>query len=345
MPVVAICGKLYRMNPSHDSHRLCLAPMLEWSDRHFRFFLRLISRRVFLYTEMVTTGAVLRGDRERLLEYDPVEHPVALQLGGSDPLALAECARIAADLGYDEVNLNVGCPSDRVQNGRFGACLMAEPGLVAECVAAMRQAVAIPVTVKTRVGIDERDSYEELASFVRTVAAAGCETFIIHARKAWLKGLSPKENREIPPLRYDMARQIKQDFPRLAIVLNGGILTLQESVEHLRDFDGVMLGRAAYHNPYLLAEADRLLFGDSHPVPSRHEILQAFLPYVERELARGIRLQGISRHILGLFHGAPGGRLWRRHLSENATRAGAGLEVLRAAALARQCPSSADGTV
>jgi len=333
------------MNPSHDSHRLCLAPMLEWSDRHFRFFLRLISRRVFLYTEMVTTGAVLRGDRERLLEYDPVEHPVALQLGGSDPLALAECARIAADLGYDEVNLNVGCPSDRVQNGRFGACLMAEPGLVAECVAAMRQAVAIPVTVKTRVGIDERDSYEELASFVRTVAAAGCETFIIHARKAWLKGLSPKENREIPPLRYDMARQIKQDFPRLAIVLNGGILTLQESVEHLRDFDGVMLGRAAYHNPYLLAEADRLLFGDSHPVPSRHEILQAFLPYVERELARGIRLQGISRHILGLFHGAPGGRLWRRHLSENATRAGAGLEVLRAAALARQCPSSADGTV
>jgi len=334
------------MNPSHDSHRLCLAPMLEWSDRHFRFFLRLISRRVFLYTEMVTTGAVLRGDRERLLEYDPVEHPVALQLGGSDPLALAECARIAADLGYDEVNLNVGCPSDRVQNGRFGACLMAEPGLVAECVAAMRQAVAIPVTVKTRVGIDERDSYEELASFVRTVAAAGCETFIIHARKAWLKGLSPKENREIPPLRYDMARQIKQDFPRLAIVLNGGILTLQESVEHLRDFDGVMLGRAAYHNPYLLAEADRLLFGDSHPVPSRHEILQAFLPYVERELARGIRLQGISRHILGLFHGAPGGRLWRRHLSENATRAGAGLEVLRAAAaLARQCPSSADSTV
>ncbi len=310
--------------------------MLEWTDRHFRFFLRLISRRVFLYTEMITTGAVLRGDRERLMAYDPAEHPVALQLGGSDPLALAECARIAEGLGYDELNLNVGCPSDRVQNGRFGACLMAEPEWVAECVAAMREAVAIPVTVKTRIGIDERDSYEELAGFVRAVAAAGCGTFIIHARKAWLKGLSPKENREIPPLRYDMVRQIKQDFPELEIVLNGGIQTLEEGIGHLQDFDGVMLGRAAYHNPYLLAQADRLLFGDGHLVPSRHEVLEAFLPYVERELARGVRLQSISRHILGLFHGAPGGRLWRRHISENAVRAGAGVDVLRvAAALAR----------
>jgi len=317
---------------SAASRRLCLAPMLEWTDRHFRFFLRLISKRVFLYTEMITTGAVLRGERGRLLEYDPAEHPVALQLGGSDPQALAECARIAAEFGYDEVNLNVGCPSDRVQNGRFGACLMAEPELVADCVAAMRAAVSIPVTVKTRIGIDELDAYEHLAHFVQTVSAAGCGTFIIHARKAWLKGLSPKENREIPPLRYDVARQLKQDFPQLEIILNGGIQTLEETLEHLKDFDGVMLGRAAYHDPYSLAEADRLLFGDTHPVPTRHEVLENFLPYVERELARGQRLQGISRHILGLFHGAPGGRLWRRHLSENAVRAGAGVEVLRAAA-------------
>lgn len=320
------------MNPSHSTHRLCLAPMLEWTDRHFRFFLRLICKRILLYTEMVTTGAVLRGDRERLLAYDSSEHPVALQLGGSDPAALAECARIAADWGYDEVNLNVGCPSDRVQNGRFGACLMAEPELVAECVAAMRGTVSIPVTVKSRIGIDERDSYEELASFVNTIAAAGCETFIIHARKAWLKGLSPKENREIPPLRYDMALQIKQDFPQLEIVLNGGIQTLEESIEHLQLFDGVMLGRAAYHNPYILAQADQLLFGDDYPIPGRHDILEAYLPYVEQELARGVRLQSIARHTLGLFHGAPGGRLWRRHLSENAVRAGAGLEVLREAA-------------
>lgn len=319
--------------PSAYSHRLCLAPMLEWTDRHFRYFLRLISKRVFLYTEMITTNAVLRGDRERLLEYDPAEHPVALQLGGSDPEALAECAHIAAEYGYDEVNLNVGCPSDRVQNGRFGACLMAEPELVAECVAAMRQAVSIPVTVKTRIGIDDIDSYEHLAYFIQTVAAAGCQTFIIHARKAWLKGLSPRENREIPPLRYDVALQIKRDFPQLEIILNGGIMSLEESVGHLQDFDGVMLGRAAYHNPYILAEADQLLFGDAHPVLSRHEVLEAYLPYVEAELARGIRLQGISRHILGLFHGAPGGRLWRRHLSENAVRHGAGLEVLQAAAV------------
>jgi tRNA-dihydrouridine synthase A len=314
------------------SHRLCLAPMLDWTDRHFRFFLRLISRRMFLYTEMVTTGAVLRGERERLLSFDPAEHPLGLQLGGSDPSALAECARIAEGWGYDEVNLNVGCPSDRVQNGRFGACLMAEPGLVADCVAAMRAAVSVPVTVKTRIGIDDLDSCEALAGFVQTVAAAGCQTFIIHARKAWLKGLSPRENREIPPLRYDVALRVKQDFPALEIILNGGIATLEECAAHLQDFDGVMLGRAAYHNPYLLAEADARLFGDHHPVLSRHEVLQAFLPHVERELAQGARLPGISRHILGLFHGVPGGRQWRRHLSEHAVRAGAGVEVLAAAA-------------
>ena len=305
--------------------------MLEWTDRHFRFFLRLVSRRILLYTEMLTSGAVLRGDRSRLLEFDPSGHPVALQLGGSDPADLAECARIAEQFGYDEVNLNVGCPSDRVQSGRFGACLMAEPALVADCVAAMRGAVAIPVTVKTRIGIDERDSYHELAHFVRTVGQGGCPTFIIHARKAWLKGLSPKENREIPPLRYDVVRQLKGDFPDLEIVLNGGIANLQECVAHLQHFDGVMLGRSAYHNPYLLAEADRLLFGDRHPVPSRDDVMQALLPYVERELARGTRLQSICRHLLGLFHAAPGGRLWRRHLSENAVKPGAGVEVLRAA--------------
>lgn len=317
--------------PSTSPHRLCLAPMLEWTDRHFRYFLRQVSKRIFLYTEMVTTGAVLHGDRARLLQYDASEHPVALQLGGSDPAALAECARIAEDFGYDEVNLNIGCPSDRVQSGRFGACLMAEPDLVAECVAAMRGAVAIPVTVKTRIGIDERDSYAELAHFVRTVSHGGCHTFIIHARKAWLKGLSPKENRDIPPLRYDVVRQLKLDYPQLEIVLNGGIPNLQESLVHLQTFDGVMLGRSAYHNPYLLAEADRLLFNDPHPIPSRHDILDAFLPYVERELARGVRLQSICRHILGLYHGATGGRLWRRHLSENAVKPGAGVDVLRAA--------------
>jgi tRNA-dihydrouridine synthase A len=315
----------------HPPHRLCLAPMLEWTDRHFRYFLRLVSKRIVLYTEMVTTAAVLHGDRARLLEYDGSEHPVALQLGGSDPEALADCARIAEDFGYDEVNLNIGCPSDRVQSGRFGACLMADPELVAECVAALRGAVALPVTVKTRIGIDERDSYAELAHFVGTVAQGGCSTFIIHARKAFLQGLSPKENREIPPLRYDMARQLKADFPQFEIVLNGGIANLQECLGHLQTFDGVMLGRGAYHNPYGLAEADRLLFDDSHPIPSRHDILQAFLPYVERELARGVRLQSIARHILGLFHAAPGGRLWRRHLSENAVKPGAGVDVLRAA--------------
>jgi tRNA-dihydrouridine synthase A len=306
--------------------------MLEWSDRHFRYFLRLISRHVLLYTEMVTTAAILRGDRARLLKFHPLENPLAIQLGGSDPAALAECATIAEDLGFAEVNLNVGCPSDRVQNGRFGACLMAEPELVAECMAAMKAATALPVTVKTRIGIDDRDSYEELAHFVGTVADSGCRTFIIHARKAWLKGLSPKENREIPPLRYDVARRLKQDFPVLDIVLNGGVASLDEAASHLQDFDGVMIGRAVYHNPYLLADADRFLFGDDHPLPSRHQVLDAFIPYVEEELAQGTRLQAIARHILGLFHGAPGGRLWRRHLSEDAAKPGADVSVLLAAA-------------
>ena len=303
--------------------------MLDWTDRHCRFFLRLISRHVLLYTEMVTTGAVLHGDRGRLLGFSLPEKPLALQLGGCDPVDLAACARIGEDWGYDEINLNVGCPSDRVQRGRFGACLMAEPQLVAECVAAMQAKVSIPITVKTRIGIDQRDSYEELAQFIGTVSEAGCETFIIHARKAWLSGLSPRQNREVPPLRHDMAEQVKRDFSGLEIVLNGGIHTLAEAQAHLQIFDGVMIGRAAYHNPYLLAEADRLLFNSSDLPLSRRSIIESMLPYIQEELERGARLHSISRHLLGLYHGQPGGRLWRRHLGEAATRKNAGVTELR----------------
>jgi tRNA-dihydrouridine synthase A len=303
--------------------------MLDWTDRHCRFFLRLISRRVLLYTEMVTTGAVLHGHRDRLLGFNLAEKPLALQLGGSDPNELAESARIGEGWGYDEINLNVGCPSDRVQRGRFGACLMAEPELVAECVAAMASVVKIPVTVKTRIGIDERDSYEELAHFISAVSAAGCETFIIHARKAWLSGLSPKENREVPPLRYDIAAQIKRDFPRQGIILNGGIQSLDQAKVHLETFDGVMIGRAAYHNPYLLADADRLLFGEADSPLPRRAVVESMLPYIQGELDRGVRLHSMSRHLLGLYHGQPGGRLWRRHLGEAATQRSAGVTELR----------------
>lgn len=310
---------------------ISVAPMLDWTDRHCRFFLRLLTRHTLLYTEMVTTGAVLRGDRERLLAYDPTEHPLALQLGGSDPVDLARCARIAADWGYDEVNLNVGCPSDRVRSGRFGACLMAEPDLVAEGVAAMRAAAMIPITVKTRIGIDGCDSYEELADFVGRVAAGGCETFVIHARKAWLNGLSPKENREIPPLRYEVVHRIKQDFPRLTIILNGGLVDLDQMAEQLHRVDGVMIGRAAYENPYLLAEVDRRFFGSSKPPPSRRQVVRALLPYVEAQLRQGTPLHCMTRHLLGLFQGVPGARAWRRTLSERACRRGAGMEVLEAA--------------
>lgn len=319
-------------------HRLCIAPMLDWTDRHERYFLRLISRHARLYTEMVTTGAVIHGDRHYLLDYDPAEHPLALQLGGSEPAVLAECARIATAWGYDEVNLNLGCPSDRVQAGRFGACLMAEPELVAECVAAMAAAVALPVTVKTRIGIDERDSYEELARFVSIVAAAGCRVFIIHARKAWLQGLSPRENREIPPLRYDVVRQLKADFPELRIVLNGGITSLEQAAQQLLQLDGIMIGRAAYQNPYLLAEVDRRFFGDTRPLPERRQIVTAFLPYVERQLACGVPLNAMTRHLLGLFQGRPGARAWRRCLSEQTHRRGAGVEVIEAAL--RQVPET-----
>jgi tRNA-dihydrouridine synthase A len=324
--------------PTHrdPARRLSIAPMLDWTDRHCRFFLRLISRRALLYTEMVTTAAVLHGDQDRLLGFDPREKPLAVQFGGCDPRELDACARIAEQRGYDEVNLNLGCPSDRVQRGRFGACLMAEPELVAECVAAMRAAVAIPVTVKTRIGIDQRDSYEELARFVGAVAAGGCRSFVIHARKAYLQGLSPKENREVPPLRYDVAERLKHDFPELRIILNGGIADLNQAEAHLARFDGVMMGRAAYHTPYVLAEADRRLYGDSHPIPSRHEIVEALLPYAEAELARGTKLHAMTRHILGLFHGMPGGRNWRRHLGEQGIKPGAGLGVILEAT--RYCP-------
>jgi tRNA-dihydrouridine synthase A len=318
------------MSTSLD-RRLSIAPMLDWTDRHCRYFLRLITRRTLLYTEMVTTGALIHGDRERHLCFHPAEHPVALQLGGSDPTALAVCARWGAQWGYDEVNLNVGCPSDRVQNGRFGACLMAEPSLVAECVTAMKQAVGIPVTVKTRIGIDHRDSYEELAQFVAQIAAAGCDALIVHARKAWLQGLSPKENRDIPPLRYDVVERLKDDFPALSISLNGGVTTLAQASDLLTRLDGVMIGREAYQSPWVLAEADRVIFGGTEPPPTRRGVLEAFLPYVERNLTDGVPLNAMTRHTLGLFQGQPGARAWRRHLSENAHRPGAGVAILRAA--------------
>lgn len=318
--------------------RLSVAPMMDWTDRHCRTFHRLLSKNTLLYTEMVTTGAVLHGDRERLLGYDAAEHPVALQLGGSDPAELAACARIAEEWGYDEVNLNVGCPSDRVQSGRFGACLMAEPDLVARLVGAMREAVSIPVTVKHRIAIDEMEEWPTLDRFVRTVAAAGCTHFIVHARKAWLKGLSPKENRDVPPLRYELVHRLKRENPHLAIAINGGIRTLDEAEEHLATLDSVMIGRAAYETPYLLADADRRLFGGASSSdsigPDRHAVVEAMIPYVEDRMAKGTPLSAITRHMLGLFQGLPGARAWRRHISENAHRPGAGPEVLlKAAAL------------
>jgi len=277
---------------------------------------------------MVTTGAILHGNPERHLQFNQAEQPVALQLGGSNPQDLALCAKIAEDYGYDEINLNVGCPSDRVQNGRFGACLMAEPALVAECVAAMRQAVSIPVTVKSRIGIDDRDSYAELTQFIGDVAASGCETFIIHARKAWLSGLSPKQNRHIPPLRYDVVLQLKQDFPQLEIIINGGIDTLDTCLTLLNTVDGVMLGREIYHNPYLLSEVDNRLFGDHFPLKTRQELILALIPYVQQQLQQGVRLNTMARHLLGLFHGVDGARAWRRHISENANKQGADEQVL-----------------
>ena len=318
------------MRPTTTARRFAVAPMLDWTDRHCRYFLRQISRHALLYSEMVVSAALIHGkDRGRFLDFDPAEHPIALQLGGSDPGELARCARMAAAHGYDEVNLNVGCPSARVHSGRFGACLMAEPEVVADCVAAMAAAVSIPVTIKHRIGIDERDSYDQLAGFVQTVAEAGCGTFIVHARKAWLKGLSPKQNREIPPLRYDRVLRLKQDFPGLAFVLNGGLRDPVADHRHLALLDGVMLGREAYHNPGCLAVVDQLYFDDPRPAPTPIEVVERMLPYIERELRAGTPLAGITRHMLGLFHGVPGARAWRRHLSENAHQAGATVVVLR----------------
>lgn len=302
------------------SRLFCVAPMMDYTDSHCRYLLRLISHNALLYTEMVTMGAILHGPRERLLQFNPAEHPIALQIGGSDPAMLADCAKIAEDYQYDEVNLNVGCPSDRVQSGRFGACLMAEPQLVADCVSAMQQAVQLPITVKTRIGIDHQDSYEGLRHFIQTVNQAGCKTFIIHARKAWLKGLSPKENREIPPLRYEVVYQLKQDFPQLEIIINGGILSMEQAKQHLNHVDGVMLGRAAYHNPYLLAEVDEALYKTNTASPSREAILERYVAYIEREMSKGVPLNQMVRHILGLYQGLPGARKWRRFISENVAR-------------------------
>ncbi len=316
--------------------------MMDWTDRHCRFFLRLISKRTLLYTEMVTTGAILHGSRDQQLKFDRAEHPVAVQLGGSSPAELAQCARIAEDYGYDEINLNVGCPSDRVQEGRIGACLMAEPELVAECVLAMQSAVKVPVTVKHRIGIDDKDSWEELLQFVGTVAAAGCRSFTVHARKAWLTGLSPKQNREIPPLQYETVYRLKQTFPNLEIIINGGITQWSAIDQHLQHVDGVMIGREAYHNPWLLAEADARLFAEASSQLTREQVLREFAEYARFQMAHGSGLQHLARHILGLYHGQPGGRLFRRVLSEQAHKRGAGIDVLFAALAAVTAAQDAD---
>ncbi len=303
--------------------------MMDRTDRHYRFFMRQITRCTLLYTEMVTVGAILKGDRERALGFDPLEKPLALQLGGDDPRQLAECAALAEELGYDEINLNVGCPSDRVQKGRFGARLMAEPERVADAVAAMRRAVKLPVTVKHRIGIDDLDRYEDMLAFVETVAGAGCDRFSVHARKAWLSGLSPKENREIPPLRYEDVYRLKRELPHLAIEINGGIVSLEATERHLQHVDGVMIGRAAYDRPFLFAEADRRFYGADDPPPSRRQVADAMVPYLEDWGRRGLRASLVTRHLLQLFAGQPGARAWRRYLSERAPRAEAGAEILR----------------
>jgi tRNA-dihydrouridine synthase A len=305
--------------------------MMDHTDRHFRYFLRLITRKTLLYTEMLTTGALIHGERQRYLQFHPKEHPLAIQLGGSNPQELQICARIAEDAGFDEVNLNIGCPSNRVQNGRFGACLMTEPDLVAECVSNMQAQLSIPVTVKTRTGIDNQDSYELLCRFVECVSKAGCKIFIIHARKAWLSGLSPKENREVPPLQYQLVHQLKQDFPDLIIVINGGFTMLNQVQDQLFHVDGVMIGRAAYQNPYFLAETDQLIFGDQRSSLTRMEILAHFKSYIQKELKKGVYLSQMTRHILGLFKGQPGARAYRRVISEKAYTPDAGVEVIEEA--------------
>ena len=311
------------------NHRFCIAPMMDWSDRHCRYFWRLLTREALLYTEMVSTNALLHGDRERLLQFTASEQPLALQLGGNDPVALARCASWAEARGYAEVNLNCGCPSGRVQSGLFGACLMAQPELVADCVRAMREACTIPVSVKHRIGIDAMESFAELLNFVERVAAGGCDTFIVHARKAWLRGLSPRQNREIPPLHYNLVYRLQRERPDLTVVVNGGIESLAACEQHLAHVNGVMLGRGAYRNPFMLAEVDARLFASTRPPPGRELVVARLLPYIERELAGGARLHHITRHILGLYQNLPGARGFRRYLSRHAHRAEAGLDVLQ----------------
>lgn len=308
--------------------RFSVAPMMDWTDRHCRYFHRLLSPNTLLYTEMVTTGAIIYGDRDRFLQFNQEEHPVALQLGGSDPDALAQCAAIAEDYGYDEVNLNCGCPSDRVQNGAFGACLMNNPERVAESVKAMRSACSIPVTVKCRIGIDDQDEHQDLQRFTEAMVEAGCQSLTVHARKAWLQGLSPKENRDIPPLNYPRVYQLKQDFPELEVVINGGIDNLDAVSRHLNQVDGVMMGRAAYHNPWLLTQIEQQVFQQEPRFADPLEALDAMLPYIEQQLSLGVRLHAITKHLLGLFQGRPGTKIFKRYISENAFKKTAGLDVL-----------------
>jgi len=312
-----------------NAWRLCVAPMMDWTDRHCRYFHRLLSPRARLYTEMVTAAALVRGERTHLLAYDPEEHPVALQLGGADPVELAQAARHGEQAGYDEINLNVGCPSDRVQSGRFGACLMREPDLVADCVRAMREAVRVPVTVKCRIGVDEQDDDRDLFAFAGRMMDAGVRVLVVHARKAWLQGLSPKQNREVPPLNYPRVYRLKQEFPVLQVVINGGIDGQAAIEEHLRHVDGVMLGRLAYHDPYALARIDAALYGAE--APAREAVLRGLRPYIEAERGHGVRLASITRHLLGLYHGEPGGKAFRRVLSERARAEDAGWEAVEAA--------------
>ncbi|QWG11585.1 tRNA dihydrouridine(20/20a) synthase DusA [Bradyrhizobium sediminis] len=315
-----------RLNPNH--HRFSVAPMMDWTDRHCRVFHRLMTRRARLYTEMLTTGAIIHGDRARLLGFDQSEHPVALQLGGSEPRDLAAAAKIGEDFGYDEINLNVGCPSDRVKDGRCGACLMAEPALVAEGVHAMKRAVGVPVTVKCRIGIDDQDPEIALDTLARSVVAAGADALIVHARKAWLNGLSPKENRDVPPLDYDRVYRLKASMPKVPVIINGGIPDLAAAKQHLDHVDGVMIGRAAYHEPWRLLAADPELFGEAAPYATMKDVFEAMIPYIEDQLAQGTRLHSMTRHLVGAFHGVPGARAFRRHLAENGVKQEAGVSVL-----------------
>jgi tRNA-dihydrouridine synthase A len=316
---------------SQSLHPLSVAPMMDRTDRHCRYFLRQISKRTLLYTEMVTSAAILHGDREKLLGFDRAEQPISLQVGGDNPQDLAKCAQIAEDFGYDEINLNVGCPSSRVQNGNFGACLMLQPERVAECIAAMDSATRIPVTIKHRIGVDDVDRYEDLVKFVSIVAQTGCARFSVHARKAWLQGLSPRENREVPPLRYGDVHQLKRDFPHLSIEINGGFTNLEQVKEQLQSVDAVMIGRAIYDRPYLLATVDQEIYGEQTPIPSRHQIVTAMLPYIDTWIDRGWRLNSITRHMLQLFHGQPGSRIWRRVITEQSVLPGAGVDVVKQA--------------